>query len=177
MKLIEAIKKIQELQKKADDLRGKARLYCAHLSVEKPVYDNQVEQVKSWIQAHHDILKEISDLRVAIQKTNLATMVEIEVGGTKVTKSIAEWIHRRRDLASAESAMWEGLTDRSLKEGVVKNSQNETVQIHIVRYYNPGERDKNIDVFRHEPGLIDRTLEVKNCVTDLIDSEGCGCKS
>jgi hypothetical protein len=49
------------------------------------------------------------------------------------------------------------------------NSQQEKVQVHIIRYFNPGERDKNIDVYRHEPGLIDRTLEVTNAVTDLIE--------
>ena len=177
MKLIEGMKLLQELQKKADDLRGKVRLYCAHLSTEKPVYENQDAQVKEWIQAHHDILKKMSDLRVAIQKTNLATDVEIDVGGVKVTKSIAAWIHRRRDLAASECLIWEGLTDRGLKEGIQKNSQNEVVQVHIVRYFSPGERDKNIDVYRHEPGLIDRTLEVTNAITDLVVSEGCGCKS
>jgi hypothetical protein len=169
MKLIEGMKKITELQRKAEDLRSKVKLHCAHQSVEKPVYESQQNQIDEWIQAHSDILKEILKLRVAIQKTNLATPVTIELGGVNVTKSIAEWIHRRRELAITECAMWESLTDRGLREGVITTSQNEKVPVSIVRYYNPAKRDKNIDIFKNEPSVIDRTLEVKNAVTDLIE--------
>jgi len=169
MKLIEGMKKIQELQRKAEDLKKKVSIHCAHHNVEKPVYDNQQNQVAEWIQAHHDILKEILHLRISVQKTNLATNVTIEIGGTPVTKSIAEWIHRRRDLAALECSMWESLTDRNLKEGIITTSQQEKVQVSIVRYYNPTNRDKNIDIYRNEPSVIDRTLEVTNAITDMIE--------
>jgi hypothetical protein len=36
-------------------------------------------------------------------------------------------------------------------------------------YFDPAERDKKIEIFRSEPSLIDRTLEVINCTTDLIE--------
>src|ERR1700688_3580412 len=99
MKLIQAMKKIKDLATKAEDLRKKVTNHSADLTIETPQYPDQRRQVAEWVQAHGDILKEILHLRFCIQKTNIATPVSIELGGKHVTKSIAEWIHRRRDLA------------------------------------------------------------------------------
>lgn len=144
MKLIEALKQIKDLEKKADDLREKVAKNSAHLNIETPTYADQRKQVKQWIQSHADILKEILRLRIAIQKTNLATDVVIELEGKAVTKSIAEWIHRRRDLANDEVKAWRGLTDRNLKEGTMKQSNDQPVEVKIVRCYEPEERDQKI---------------------------------
>lgn len=171
MKLIEALKLIKELQIKADDLRGKVKNHCADLDIETPVYPDQKKQVQEWIQSHSDTLKKILELRVAIQQTNLQTMVDIELNGKAVTKTIASWIHRRRDLATAELTMWHGLTDRNLKEGSIAASIAGGVpkDVKIRRYYDPAERDKKVELYRTEPGIIDRTLEVVNATTDLVE--------
>ena len=169
MKLIEAMKKCKDLSRKADDLRGKISVHCAHMSFETPTYgNNQREQVREWLQAHSDICKEMLALRTSIQKTNLLTPVKIELGGVAVEKTIAEWIHRRRDLAKAEHDAWSKLGDRNLKEGVLKNSMGETVEAKIVRNFDPAERDRRLELYRSEPSTIDSTLEVINAVTDLI---------
>lgn len=170
MKLIEAMKKIKELQIKADDLRKKVATYCADQSHETAVYGaEQKTKIKEWIQAHGDVLKEILKLRVNIQRTNLATNVTIELGGKQISKSIAEWIHRRRDLAEAERSMWAGIGDRGLREGVVQTSTGEKMEVKIRRYYDPSERDNALELYRSEPGIIDRTLEVTNAVTDCAE--------
>lgn len=170
MKLIEAMKKIKELQVKGDDLRKKVATYCADQNHETPVYgQEQAEKIKEWIQSHHDTLKEILRLRVAIQRTNIKTPVEIELGGKQVTKSIAEWIHRRRDLAELELSMWRGIGDRGLREGVLQTSTGGTQEVKIRRYYDPSERDARIELYRSEPSVIDRTLEVVNAVTELAE--------
>lgn len=122
MKLIEAMKLIKELQAKAEDIRKKIRDHSADLDYETPMYRDQAGQVQEWLQAHSDILKEILKLRVAIQKTNIVTPVTVQLNGEHVTKTIAEWIHRRRDLANNELGAWSALTDRSLKEGVVAST-------------------------------------------------------
>jgi hypothetical protein len=170
MKLIEAMKQIKELQVKAEDLRGKVKQYCADLDFETPMYPDQKKQIREWIQAHSDIMKEILKLRVIIQKTNLKTKVDIQLNGKSVTKTIAEWIHRRRDLANAELTMWSSLTDKGLKEGNVLPSTTVGIPgtpVKLRRYYDPAERDKNIELYRSEPGIIDRTLEVVNATTDV----------
>lgn len=170
MKLIEAMKKIKELQIKASDLRKKVGTYCADQTHETPVYgERQKEQISEWVQAHSDVLKEILKLRLAIQKTNIQTEVVVELGGKPVTKTIAEWIHRRRDLATLEQTMWNGIGDRGLKEGNVKTSTNETIEVKIRRYYDPVARDNNVELFRTEPSVIDRTLEVSNAITELVE--------
>lgn len=170
MKLIEAMKKIKELQVKADDLRGKVRNFSADLDFETPMYKDQAQQVKEWIQAHSDVIKEILGLRLSIQRTNLVVPVTIDIGGKNVTQSIAAWIHRRRDLANAELTMWTGLTDKGLKEGqfLPATMQGGTpTAVKLRRYYDPKERDQKMELFRTEPGIIDRTLEVVNATTEI----------
>lgn len=170
MKLIQAMKQIKDLVRKGDDLKGKVAQHCAHLSFETPTYgDKQREQVREWLQACEDINKEVLHLRVAVQKTNLQTPVTIELGGKQVTKSIAEWIHRRRDLAKADMDAWTKLTDKGLKEGRGKNTMGEELDIKIVRNFDPAERDAKVELYRSEPSIVDATLEVTNAVTDLIE--------
>ncbi len=169
MKIIEALKLVKDLQRKAEDIRKKVRQHAAHLSNEKPVYEEQDKQVKEWIQSYQDLVKEILQLRVAIQKTNLATEVAIQLNGQAVTKSIAEWIHRRRDLASMDQTIWAALTDRGLREGQITQSTGEKVDVTIKRYYNPAERDKKVEAYISEPNLIDARLEITNATTDLVE--------
>lgn len=169
MKIIEAMKKIKDLQLKAEDLRGKAAKYCADLDYETPVYPDQKKQVSEWIQAHTDILKEVLDLRVSIQRTNIVTDVTIELDGKQVTKTIAEWIHRRRDLAKSDYDMWSKLGDRALREGNMQSSTGTVTMVKIRRYFDPGTRDVMLELYRTEPSKIDATLEVVNAVTNLIE--------
>lgn len=167
MKIIEGLKKIKELKRKSDDLRSKVAQCSAYLDYETPLYKDQKSQVSEWIQAHSDILKEMLNLRIAVQKTNLETTVMIEIGGKPVTKSIAEWIHRRRDLAAEECGAWRALTDKGLKEGTIIQSDGTKKEVKLVRCYDPKERDVKVDLYTSEPGIIDARLEVVNAVTDL----------
>lgn len=170
MKLIQAMKKLKDLNVKGDDLRKKVMNHCADLTIETPQYPDQKRQVGEWMQAHGDILKEILHLRVAIQRTNLATSVVVELGGKQVSKSIAEWIHRRRDLAKLEEGMWAQLTDRGLKEQNLQTTPGGTVtEVRIRRYFDPVERDARRELYRSEPSVIDATLEIVNATTDLIE--------
>jgi hypothetical protein len=170
MKLIQAMKKLKDLAIKAEDLRKKVGLYCADLTIETAQYPDQKRQVAEWIQGHGDLLKEMLSLRYAIQKTNLATSVTMELGGKSVTKSLAEWIHRRRDLAKFEMEMWTRLTDRNLKEQNVQTTPGGVVtEVRVRRYFDPAERDQKIELYRAEPSVIDATLETVNAVTDLME--------
>jgi len=176
VKIIEAMKQIKDLQQKAEDLRGKVAKYCTDLDHETVVYGTEQEQraqIESWIQAHSDILKEILHLRVAIQATNLATPVAIQLNGKVVTKTIAEWIHRRRDLAGAEQEMWAGLgrKESGMREGTLQTSTGQLQEVKIRRYYDPSNRDEHLEVYRSEPLRVDATLEVVNATTDLIEFE------
>jgi hypothetical protein len=170
MKLIQAMKRLKDLKSKAEDLREKVGRFCADLTMETPTYPDQKQQIREWMQAHHDLMKEILALREAIQRTNLVTQVTIELEGRPIAKSIAAWIHRRRDLAGFEMAMWLKLGDRGLREQNVQTSPGGTVtEVRVRRYFDPTERDRKVELYRSEPNVIDATLEVINATTDLVE--------
>ncbi len=171
MKLIEALKGIKDLQRKADDLEDKVKQHCAITSKQTPEYgDNQEKKINGWIQAHKDIVKEILRLRIAIQRTNLSIAVAIEIGDKKIAHSIAAWIHRRRDLAGLELSMWQTLTDRGITEGAIKYQSGDMEDIKIVRYFDPVRRDNMKELLTSEPSIIDGRLEIVNATTDLIEN-------
>ncbi len=170
MKIIEAMKAIKALTAKAADLRVKIHNHCANLDIESSPYPEPAKQVAEWLQSHSDTLKEILRLRIAIQKTNIATPVAIMIDGTSVTKCIAEWVHRRRDLANLELEGWKQLTDRGLKEGSLNSSVpgGEARLVKIIRHFDSKVRDAKQACFRDEPHLIDATLEVVNATTEVV---------
>ena len=171
MKIIEGLKEVQRLEEQAKDLTQKIGKYCADRDYETPTYKTPEEQrskIKEWLQGVHDTLKVALELRIKIQRTNDQTIVPIELGGQKVEHSIAEWILRRRFYATMEGGSWGILTDRGLAEGTGKNSAGEMIVIKKRLYYDQTERDKNMEIFRSEPGIIDRCLEVANATTELI---------
>lgn len=171
--IVEAMKMKKRLNKKLEDLREKIKENCVHYDNEKPVYgttEQQQKAVEGWVQAHRDIVKKIEEVTISIQKTNLSTEVEISLGGNAVKKSIAQWILRRQTLATAEAACYATLQDRGLRDRETVMSDGKTKQtIHLVRYYNPVERDRMVDMHKHEPSFIDAKLEVINATTQLVD--------
>lgn len=170
MKIIEGMKKIKDLNQKFQDLTEKIGMYSAHMDYERPYYgDEHAQKIKDWVQSCGDMIKEISRLRTAIQRTNIQTKVTIEIGGNSIEKTIAEWIHRRRDLATMEQSIWAKLTDRNLKDGSIKQTDGAIMKTQVVRYYDPLMRDLKIEMFRSEPNLIDGKMEVVNATTDLIE--------
>lgn len=173
MKIIEALKKTKDLQKKAEDIKKKISLHCADMDHESPTYgtvDQQRDQITEWLQSYSDVLKEILSLRFRIQKTNVTFPVTIELGGKQVSKTIAEWIHRRRDLAKLEGEVWSALTDRTLPPVFkMKQTNGNETEVKIRRYYDPKIRDIKAELFRSEPSTIDANLEVINATTDLME--------
>lgn len=170
MKLIEALKKEKDLARKKADIKALLRDNCAHSNMENPRYgDKQEKKVRGWLQSIHDLNKESLRLRIAVQKTNLVTNVTIELEGKEVTKTIAEWIHRRRDLAESDLSAWQCLTDRGVVEGKAKSPTGDMVEINVVRYFDPSGRDNKVMALSEEPHLIDAKLEIVNAVTDIIE--------
>jgi hypothetical protein len=142
--------------------------YSAHYNFETPTYKDQKAQEDEWMKAHSDIIQEIENTRIAIQRTNLNTLVPIEIGGNTVVKSIAAWIHRRKDLAGLELQAWKNLTDKNLREGIAPNSSGIPQEVKIIRCYEPKVRDDKMSIYSSEPSLIDAKLEIVNAVTDII---------
>lgn len=169
MKIIEAMKRVKANKQKVQDLKEKIKNASANYQHETPIYENPAEQIKSMVQACLDLIQENDKLLGDIQRTNLVTLVPIEIGGKTITKSIAEWVWRRREYAKADQEVMSMLTDRGLKEGVMQTSTG-TMEVKLVRHFKPEERDAILAEFRGEPFAIDSALEIINATTDLIPS-------
>jgi hypothetical protein len=170
VKIIEAMKRVKANKDKITDLQAMIAKYCVALNFETPTYGSETtSKVSEWLQSCNDLAQDNAKLLVSIARTNLATTVPISLGDKTVTKSIAEWVWRRREYAEIDLRTWQMLTDRNLKEGITKNSQGETTEVKIVRYFDPVARDNMVAMFKAEPHAIDASLEVINAVTDLIE--------
>lgn len=168
MKIIEAMKRIKDNKIKLGDLQKLIGQYCTDLTIETTTYPDQPEQIRQWIQSFTDTVNDIENLKIAIQKTNIATQVTIQIGENKITKSIAGWVLRRRELAPLCFEMWGVIGDRGLKEGHWNNSSGVPQEVKIRRHFDPMLRDKMRALYRSEPSIIDGTLEVVNAVTELV---------
>jgi hypothetical protein len=168
MKIIEAMKQIKANKEKVAELIQRIQRNSAHLSIESPQYENQADKVKEWTQSCLDVSRDNVELLVRIARTNLATTVTIDLGGKPVTKTIAEWVWRRREYAGVDKAIWLSQGDRNLKEGMVQSSPGVMTDVKLVRYYDPAQRDANADIHMREPHQIDAALEVVNATTDLL---------
>ena len=173
MKIIEALKKTKDLKRQIDDIKSKVKTYCADWDCDEPVYPDQKGKISEWLQSHHDLCKEILRRKIVLQKTNLQTQVTITINKNDVTKSISEWIIRRRELSSEEYALWEVLTDggynpnQDFKQKMTPTSPDKVVKRRL--YFDPSQRDRKREEYRSEPHLIDSTLEVVNAVTSIIE--------
>lgn len=168
MKIIEAMKKVKANKEKIADLQKKIGENSAHLSIETPVYPDADLKIAAWAQSCEDLVQENIALLTAIARTNLATTVAIEIGGKSVSKTIAEWVWRRREYAKVDLETWGKMTDRGLREGQGQSSTGVPIMIQIVRKYDPDRRDRRMDMYRAEPHAIDAALEVVNATTDLV---------
>lgn len=168
------MKRVKANKEKIADLQKKIGEHCAHLSHETPLYgEKTADQVTEWIQSAQDCVQENIRLLVCIARTNLATEATIDLGADgqrrPVTKTLAEWVWRRREYAAIDLATWARLTDRNLREGKMQSSTEVPIEVKIVRSYNPERRDKKLAEYKAEPHEIDAALEVINAITDLIE--------
>lgn len=174
MRLIEAMKALKRLSEKVTDLRSKITTHCAILEHEEPPYGaEQRATVDGWRQSAVDTIAEIARLRMAITRTNLQTAITVTIGDKAITKPLAYWVLRRRELAQMEAQLWFALSDRGLKPQAYKTTDengHEQVGLHqIVRFFDIKQRDSKLSDLREEPALIDAALEIANATTELIE--------
>lgn len=169
MKIIEALKQIKYLTKKCEDIQQKLAIHSADMEYENPPFPDMKAKVSEWVQSHGDIVKEIGKLKFRVQKTNVLTSVSVPLDGITVTKTIYEWIQRRKDLSKLELNAWEKLTDRNLKDQNYQQTTGQQSLLKMRRYYDPSEKEKRVLQLKAEPVCIDTVLEITNCTTDLLE--------
>lgn len=172
MKVIEALKRIKSNRDKVNDLIEKISSNSARLSSQTSPYGDEATakaQVQSWIDSVRSILRENEVLANRVHRTNVATPITVELGGKQVTKSIDEWLTRRKDGVDLEQYMWASIGDRGLKETLVTNPDGTTSHVTLVRHYDVKQRDENKSVMLTEKSDIDAALEIANATVDLFE--------
>lgn len=177
MKLIEGLKEVKHTLRKMEDLRKKIGTFCADLDCMQSSYGTPEEQrkkVSEWLQAHNDLALNLTSLKKSIQKTNLETQVPIKIGELTVSRSITEWVIRRREIVDLQIAAYNALSDRGLGERGLRAMGNleESKKFQTARvrfYFDASERDKMMDLLKGEKESIDKTLEISNAVTTLLE--------
>lgn len=177
MKLIEALKDQKSTLRKMEDLRRKIASHCADLDVMQPTYGSAQEQEKKiseWLQSHDDLALKLTDLKKKIQNTNLQTLVTIKVGDKDITRSIVEWIIRKREIIDLQLLAYSSLNDRGLSEKGLRamGSPDEAKKLQNARvrfYFNASTRDQTIETLKTEKESIDKALEITNATIELID--------
>ena len=169
MKIIEGLKQLKLNTKKVADISARIALNSAKKSFEQSPYEDPVAQVKEWCDQIEELSKRNSELTLAIARTNAATQVTIELEGKQITKSITEWIYRRRHGVAMELAGVKALTNRGLKDEQVKQTDNTLLETKVVLHYDQKSRDQRMDALQQEPTLIDTRLGMVNAVTDLLE--------
>ncbi len=171
MKIIEAMKRVKSNTEKIADLHNKIANNCANLSLETETYGADTEKkLKEFAQSCEDLSQENIRLLCAIQRTNLQTNVTIELEGRQVTKTIAEWVWRRRKYAQLDLMTWNQFSDRGLrqKEGFVNGSTG-PVEVKLRKHFDQEHVDKKKEMYRSEIHKIDSHLEIVNATTDVIE--------
>ncbi len=172
MKIIEALKNIKANKAKIVDLAAKIKANSALLSSQTSAYGDSgaaTRQVGGWLDSVRQTLAETEALTRRIHKTNNSTNVTIELAGVAVTKTIDEWLVRRKDGVDLQALAYSALTDRNLKEEFVTTATGERIPVTIVRHYDAAKRDAVLSSLMSEKATIDGTLEIVNATTDLME--------
>ena len=156
MTILDGLKKVKLLKKKADKKASRVAENCCSFEGEEPLHS-----VRELMQSHSDLLLEINDIKAKIQCTNAAT----KVAGTKYAPlTISELISYRQSVLPQRIAVLKTLS-KTYKEneggyGVPKRK--------VVMHYDPKERETTIDKYEDEILEIDAILDKCNMTTSLI---------
>jgi hypothetical protein len=170
MTLTEALKLLKLEKNKVLSDSNQIKEYSAKLSTDTSPYPDPKAKVAEWVQSATDKIRFIEKLSEAIARTNLLTTVTIELEGKQITKSVAAWIVRRRELAALEATLYRSMTNKGLRAQLIAATVagNPPTVVSVELAYDQNERDKKIDALSSEPTLIDSKLETVNATTLLI---------
>ena len=174
MTIIEGLKKIKLLKQKYQSQTERIANACAELGYENEQFtygtaEEQQAMVGGLIKSCQDIVAEIENISLRISKTNIETPVTIELEGKHITKPIAGWILRRRELSALSAQPYDCLTDRGLQPKAYQvEGSDDTHVANVVRFFDPKKRDEKKEQLKGEPLEIDGRLEVVNATTQLL---------
>lgn len=172
MKIIEAMKEAKLIEKKIRKNNELITEYSSALDNEKLPFlteEEQIKEVKKLVQSNIDLEERYISLKVAIDRTNLATKVSIE--GAKREYTIFELLVIKRKFGKT---MIEKYTSMNGSKAEAKRMSygrlsSEGKAPSVIKFYDEREKNNNINDIENFLAKIDSRLEVVNAVTDIIE--------
>lgn len=176
MKLIQALSELKLIRKKIDQNHSLIGEYSSACSLTLKFKDEaeQVRQVDSLVQSTVDLLKRYAVISMAVDRTNLATVVSTEYGDFTLSEMLLLRGYKggiglselyKRTYAALSDRKGDAELQRILKEtGYDKENPQRSL-----RFYDPAKRDASINHWLEFQERISALIEVKNAETDLIE--------
>jgi hypothetical protein len=167
-KIIEVMKNLKVIEKRMVANREKISKYAAIVSTERPVFDTESEQKKevaSLIQANMDLIVEYTKGKLLVDKTNAATIVEIN----GKSYSISELLLLKRKLAQEMIMTFGSLNDNQATMRL-RNAQTVDGKVpQVIRMYDERAKNEGTSFWQELYHTIDSRLEVINAMTDVVE--------
>lgn len=166
MKIVEGIKELTVILKRMEKNNKQITEYSALPDNERMHFGNkdaQSKEIKKLIQANIDLAKNYINIKQRVEKTNLATQVEIN----GKTYTISELLVLKRTLAKVLVATYKSLNDSQARLRV--NQTRGEKQPIIEKFYDEHEKNEGERFWDDLYHTIDSRLEVINATTDLLD--------
>lgn len=176
MKLIEAMKELKLIQKRIDRNKEQIRQHAAYHTVAGPAFGNgdvekgdaeQRETVRKLLQSSFDLVQRSLDLKAAIDRTNLDTLLEHK----GKTHSIHALIILRRQLGQQIVQVIASQTPEpaiNQLNNVLRQGIDATNPPRLIQCFDEAKRNEDMKFWQEFVEEIDARLEVVNATTDVI---------
>jgi len=173
MKIIEALKELNIIEKKMDKNTEEITKYASIVNIERPAFESEAEQrreVEARIQSNKDLMKRYLWLKRCIEHTNLTTQVEL--GGVKHKLIDLLFIKRKMGgkMLSTYGAMNPSAAENKLRMNRVA-LPTDGRQVQVITLYDEKDKNKGLAEWQNLVDNIDSRLEVFNATIDLIEVE------
>lgn len=164
MTLIEALKKMNLLNKKMKRNAEDIQRYSSKLSNRKPLFDTEREQreaIKNLVQSTLDMAQEYSDLHARVNRTNMET--EVLFQGQKWT--IHEMILYNQRLADNIANCYSAMNSQEAEKSMRSYGSSDTT---IELLFDEKQRAAGLAKWMDIKEEINAKLEVVNATTDIL---------
>ena len=168
MKIIECLKQMKMNEKKLGKNVLMIQQYSSVCSAEKPVFgteDIQRKEVKELIQSNMDLIKRQTELRSALQKTNMET--EVNIGD--ITDTIDYFLYMKTKGIAFTISTYNALNERTARQRMMGGNTTVDGKRPQVEYmYDEKEKNAALRKYGDLEGEISARLEVINATTNII---------
>ena len=176
MLITEALAELKTIVKRIEKKREYVRAYTTRYEGMKDPLEKDggsPEVIKREVQAIHDLLDRIVEIRTGIQRTNLETSLTVE----GVTRSIAEWLTWRKECSDGAARFISNLRTQIASarqeatrrgQGVVQAGLVASAPTDLVVNVSEGTLADDAELLEKVLGNLDGALSVINATTHVI---------